>query len=72
MNIETLSEFIEWASQFNDEKYLFRGVSKDCYKIEASAYRRLTINKTAAQLLKVNQELIKDARGRGHDQKNGQ
>ena len=72
MNIESLGEFIEWASRFNDGQYLFRGVPNDCYKIEASAYRRLTTNKTPAQLLKVNQELIKDARGRGHDQKNGQ
>ena len=32
MNIETLSEFMEWAAQFNDGQYLFRGVSKDCYK----------------------------------------
>ena len=72
MNIESLGEFIEWASRFNDGQYLFRGVPNDCYKIEASAYRRLTTNKTPAQLLKVNQELIKDARGRGHDRKNGQ
>ena len=72
MNIESLSEFIEWAAQFNDGQYLFRGVSKDCYKIEASAYRRLETNKTAARLLKVNQELIEEAKSRGHDQKNGQ
>ena len=72
MNIESLGEFIEWASRFNDGQYLFRGVSKDCYKIEASAYRRLKTNKTAARLLKVNQELIEKAKGRGHDQKNGQ
>ena len=70
--IETLSEFIEWASQFNDGQYLFRGVSKDSYKIEASAYRRLITNKTAARLLKVNQELIEKAKSRGHDQKNSQ
>ena len=72
MNIESLSEFIEWAAQFNDGQYLFRGVSKDCYKIEASAYRRLETNKTAARLLKVNQELIEEAKSRGHDQKNSQ
>ena len=71
-HIETVSQFIEWASQFNDGHYLFRGVSKSSYKIEASAYRRLITNKTAARLLEVNQELINDARGRGHDQKNGQ
>ena len=72
MNIESLNEFIEWASQFNDGQYLFRGVSKDCYKVEASAYRRLKTNKTPARLLKVNQELIEKAKSRGHDQKNGQ
>lgn len=71
-HIETLSQFIEWASRFNDGHYLFRGVSKSSYKIEASAYRRLITNKTAARLLEVNRELINDARGRGHDQKNGQ
>ena len=69
--VETLSEFIEWAAQFNDGEYLFRGVSKDSYKIEASAYRRLITNKTAARLLKINQELIEKAKSLGHDQKNG-
>ena len=74
MNIESLSEFIEWASQFNDGQYLFRGVPDDSYEIEASACRRLPEGErdNPARLLKVNQELIKDARGRGHDQKNGQ
>ena len=70
--IETLSQFIEWAARFKNGRYLFRGVPKDLYKIEAAAYRRLKTNKTVDQLLKVNQELIKDARARGHDQKNGQ
>ena len=70
--VETLGEFIEWAAQFNNGQYLFRGVSKDCYEIEASTYRRLKTNKTPAQLLKINQELIEDARSRGHDQKDGQ
>ena len=70
--VETLGEFIEWAAQFNDGQYLFRGVSNDSYKIEASAYRRLTTNKTAARLVKINQELIEKAKSRGHDQKNGQ
>ena len=71
--VETLSEFMEWAAQFNDGEYLFRGVAKDCYKIEASACRRLPEGQkdNPARLLKVNQELIKDARGQGHDQKNG-
>ena len=69
--VKTLSGFIKWAAQFNNGEYLFRGVSKDSYKIEASAYRRLKTNKTAAQLLKVNQKLIEKAKTQGHDQKNG-
>ena len=28
MDVKTLSEFIEWAAQFDDGQYLFRGVSK--------------------------------------------
>ena len=72
MNIETLSEFIEWTEQLKAGRYLFRGVPNNHYKIEASAYRRLTTNKTNVQLLKVNQDLIEDARGRGYGQKNGQ
>ena len=70
--VKTLSGFIKWAAQFNNGEYLFRGVSKDSYKIEASAYRRLITNKTAARLLKINQELIEKAKSLGHDQKNGQ
>ena len=74
MRIETLNDFIKWAAQFNDGEYLFRGVSKDCYKIEASACRRLPEGErdNPARLLKVNQELIEKAKGRGHDRKNGQ
>ena len=39
--IKTLRGFVAWAEQFTDGKYLFRGVSKQSYKLEASAYRRL-------------------------------
>ena len=72
--VKTLSSFIKWAAQFNDGQYLFRGVSKDSYKIEASAYRRLpeVARNNPARLLRINQELIEKARLLGHDQKNGQ
>ena len=72
--VKTLSSFIKWAAQFNDGQYLFRGVSKDSYEIEASAYRRLpeAQRNNPARLLRVNQELIEKARLLGHDQKNGQ
>ena len=74
MYIETLSQFIEWIAQFNDRQYLFRGVSRDCYEVEASAYRRLPeVHKNnPGKLLEINKELIENARSRGHDQKNGQ
>ena len=72
--VKTLSSFIKWAAQFNDGQYLFRGVSKDSYEIEASAYRRLpeAERNNPARLLRINQELIDKARLLGHDQKNGQ
>ena len=38
--VKTLSGFMKWAEQFNDGQYLFRGVTRDTYKIEASTYRR--------------------------------
>ena len=74
MDVKTLSEFIEWAAQFDDGQYLFRGVSNDEYKIEASAYRRLPEDEknNTSKLLKINQVLIEKARSLGHDQKNGQ
>ena len=70
--IKTFSQFIEWIAQFNNGQYLFRGVSKDCYKIEASAYRRLPTNSDdPSKLLDINKRLIDDARTLGHDLKNG-
>ena len=74
LRVKTLGGFIKWAAQFNDGQYLFRGVSKDCYKIEASTYRRLLseADKNPTQLLKINKRLIEDAQMRGHNQKNGQ
>ena len=74
MSVETLSAFIEWAAQFSDGQYLFRGVSTASYKIEASAYRRLPeIDRNdPKKLLKINKDLIMKAKALGHDQKNGQ
>ena len=74
ITVKTLNEFIEWAAQFSDGQYLFRGVSTESYKIEASAYRRLPeIDRNdPKKLLKINKDLIEKARGLGHDQKNGQ
>ena len=73
MCIKTLNEFIEWAAQLKDGQYLFRGVSNECYKLEASACRRLqeTDRYNPSKLLKINRELIAKARSLGHDQKDG-
>ena len=71
--VKSLSGFLKWAAQFNDGQYLFRGVSRECYGIEASAWRRLPISErnNPARLLRINQQLIEKARLLGHDKKNG-
>ena len=71
--VKTLNGFMKWIEQFNDGQYLFRGVSKHTYKLEASAYRRLpeADANNSARLLKINRELINKARLLGHDRKNG-
>ena len=71
--VKTLSSFMKWAEQFDKGQYLFRGVSNEDYKIEASASRRLGENGSDPdKLLKVNKEIINDARLEGHDLKGGQ
>ena len=71
--VKTLSGFMKWIEQFNDGQYLFRGVSKHTYKLEASAYRRLPEKErnNPNKLLKINRELIDKARLLGHDRKDG-
>ena len=81
--IRTLSEFTEWAAQFDSgegsKQYLFRGVSSTDYKIDASAYRRIKKGRNSndqqdgdfEKFLQINRDLIIDARFRGHDRKNG-
>jgi len=73
VHITTLNEFMDWTQQFAPGEYLFRGISNEKYGIEASAYRRLKTEaeRNLEKFLEVNKELIKDARLRGHDQKNG-
>ena len=71
---KTINEFIEWAARFSDGQYLFRGVSTESYKIEASAYRRLPEpdRNNPSKLLKINKSLIEKAKSLGHDQKDRQ
>lgn len=72
--IKTLRGFVAWAEQFTDGKYLFRGVSKQSYKLEASAYRRLPEGdkQKPHELRKVNRELLERARLLGHALRDGQ
>ena len=74
-SVRTLKSYIAWAEQFNDGEYVFRGVSNVKYLIEASTYRRLkdkdgNFNKqedgTPEKLLKINVEILEDARRQGH------
>ena len=81
--VKTLNEFMKWAAQFDSgedsKQYLFRGVSSADYKIDASAYRRIKKGRDNDEeqegdfekFLQINKDLIRDARFRGHDQKNG-
>ncbi|MCY4570226.1 MAG: tetratricopeptide repeat protein [Candidatus Poribacteria bacterium] len=75
--VETLSDFLERASQFNDGIYVFRGVPNDEYGIQASAYRRVPENEQNSEdkgfpaFVEINMALIREARLRGYDQKDG-
>ena len=75
--VETLSDFLEWASQFNDGIYVFRGVPNEKYGIQASAYRRVpetdqnSEDKGFPTFVEINEALIREARLRGYDQKEG-
>ena len=68
---------MEWANQFDDETYVFRGVPNDKYRIQASAYRRVPENEQNSEdkgfptFVEINTALIREARLRGYDQKNG-
>ena len=76
-SVETLSDFMEWANQFDDGTYVFRGVPNDQYRIQASAYRRVPENEQNSDdkgfptFVEINTALIREARLRGYDQKDG-
>ena len=70
--IKTLDEFIAWTNQFDEGEYVFRGVPNKAYKIQASAYRRPEEkDRNFANFLYTNKDLIKTARQRGYDNKDG-
>ena len=70
--IKTLDEFIAWANQFDEGEYVFRGVPNKAYKIQASAYRRPEeSDRNFEKFLNINKDLIRTARQRGYDRKDG-
>lgn len=77
--VTTVSEFIEWAAQFNQGRYLFRGVTNEEYDISASAYRRLKDRNESPEdrvvnfekFIQINRGLIRDVRLQDMDWKNG-
>ena len=74
--VKSLNEFMEWASQFNQGGYLFRGVTNEKYDISASTYRRLKNGNESGDVkfekfVQINRSLIKDVRLQDMDWKNG-
>ena len=77
--VKSVNEFMEWASQFNQGGYLFRGVTNEEYDISASAYRRLKNTQNGDEnrsvefekFVQINRGLIKDVRLRDLDRKDG-
>ena len=70
--IKTLNEFINWTAQFEPRDYVFRGVSNEAYRIQASAYRRpKETDRGFEKFLQINKGLIDEATLRGYNERNG-
>ena len=75
MDIKTLNQFTKWIESLDAGKYVFRGVADEKYEIEATTYLRLKdkngnfineMDNSPKNLLKINQEIINQARHQGH------
>ena len=70
--IKTLEEFMTWAKKFDSGSHVFRGVTNEAYGIQASAYRRPDEEERSFEkFLYINRDLVREARLRGYDQKDG-
>ena len=74
--VKSLSEFMEWAAQFNQGGHLFRGVTNEEYNVSASAYRRLTNGNESRDIqfekfVQINSGLIRNVRLKDMDWKDG-
>ena len=69
---ETLDQFLKWAKECSRGDYVFRGVPNAEYGIQASAYRRpQKKERSFEKFLQINRDLIREARLRGFDGKDG-
>ena len=70
--IKSLSEYLEWTEELKAGQYLFRGLPNKEWDILPSTYLRLTEDRQNAEMLiKLNKELIEDARRLGYDERDG-
>ena len=74
--VKSLNEFMEWASQFTQGGYLFRGVTNEGYNISASTYRRLKNEDESSDVkfekfVQINRGLIRNVRKQDMDRRNG-
>lgn len=70
--INPLDSFLNWSKRFKQGEYVFRGVPNEDWGIEASAFRRpLEKERDFEKFLQINKELIRDAKLRGHGEKDG-
>ena len=70
--IKSLSEYLEWTEELKAGQYLFRGLPNKGWNILPSTYLRLKkYHRNAAMLIKLNKELLEDARRLGYDERDG-
>ena len=71
--IRTLNDFINWRKSLeNLGDCVFRGVTKDSYGIQSSAFRRIKDREGNLEIfIQLNKDLIGNARLLGHDERNG-
>ena len=71
-SIKTMGAFTEWTKQFTPGDYVFRGVTNQKYGIQASAYRRPEEDyRSFDKFLRINEDLINEAKLRGYDETDG-
>ena len=74
--IKSLAQFLEWTEQFKAGEYLFRGLPNADWKNKPSTYLRLDKDRqkdrqNVGMLIKINKELLEDARRLGYGTRDG-